>query len=411
MSGNDRTIRWLVGPLLLSAALALGGCPSSGGSDDATATPTTALTTGGVYQVDSMDALAEQLAARSSRRIGKADNFQIIVTQAAYPVGTLMRPGTTIPVDYSSCLPASVPPFVKTPSLFPGYEMTSETAAGFGLDEAVLKGIAEAGGKVARGKIVRLDFADSGLTTLSDSDVEKLATSTGCAALLREKVWLVRGYIFGRRSFQIERSRENSGSAKVTRVANFDVKLSDGNSALSISDTEPVGFLQIISALEPRGASASPAPQPSAMPGTGSFPASVVTANLRVEAPTAPRREGRIYVQRDRADASGSDERLVSALRQAGLEVMPRVEPIASDKMPAAAQVRYFNDEDAALAVKAVDALRLVAPGARTVRIDLPAPPGQLEVWLARVAASGKPVLTRRTLDAAVAAKVLRAAR
>jgi hypothetical protein len=399
--------------IVLAGMLMLGGCPGkdTGGGTTGVSKPSTSVS--GLYQVSSMDALTDQLATRSASRLGQADNFQIIVTQAAYPVGTLMRQGTTIPIDYSSCLPASAPPLFKTPSLFPGYLLTSETAAGFGLDDALLNGIAEAGAKIARGKSVRLDFADSGISTLSDSDVDRLVANPGCAALLRDKVWLVRGYIFGKRTFQIERTRENSGNLKVTRVANFDVKVADGNSALSISDAEPVGFLQIISAIAPPviGGGSAPVPTQPTRPAPSAYPGPISTAKLTVQAPSAPQRKGRVYVQRDRADTSGNDAKLVTALRDAGLAVVPQVEAIDSDKMPAAPQVRYFNDGDAALAEMAAAALRAFAPGARTVRISLPSPSGQLEVWLARAAASGKPVLTRRSLDAAVATKVLKAAK
>jgi hypothetical protein len=62
-----------------------------------------------------------------------------------------------------------------------------------------------------------------------------------------------------------------------------------------------------------------------------------------------------------------------------------KVQRIPSQKMPNVAQVRYFNDADSALADRCVGILRKVYPNARAVRIGLPSPKGQLEVWLPKV--------------------------
>ena len=65
--------------------------------------------------------------------------------------------------------------------------------------------------------------------------------------------------------------------------------------------------------------------------------------------------------------------------------VASSVEKIDSLKMPIVAQVRYFNEADKPLAETALAQLQKQFPNAKLVRIALPAPTGQLEVWLPRV--------------------------
>lgn len=354
-----------------------------------------------------MDALTDQLAVRTRKRLGEAEDFRIIATQAAYPIGTLMRPGSTIPIDYSACLPPAAPPMAKAPSLFPSFALSRETAVDFGLDEAVLKGVAEAGATVSRSNAVKLDFAESAIAALSDSDVGQITRAAACADLLRNRaVWLVRGYVFGRRTFSMDLAQRNQADLKLTRVASFDVKLGNGNSGLAISDADAIGFLQIVSELKP-----APAPSPSP---TGASPVPpptdpVIDRGIALTAPlTAPRQPGRIYVQRDARDESGNAAKVVAALGAADLPtVSGKVEAIASDKVPAIAQVRYFNAADAALAETALGVLRQFYPNATATQVRLPSPAGQLEVWLPRGGRTRINPLTVRT--DIVASKLLRA--
>jgi hypothetical protein len=54
--------------------------------------------------------------------------------------------------------------------------------------------------------------------------------------------------------------------------------------------------------------------------------------------------------------------------------------------MPNSAQVGYFNANDESMANAALTSLRKYSPGAQLVQIHLLALPGQIEVWLAKVA-------------------------
>ena len=48
-----------------------------------------------------------------------------------------------------------------------------------------------------------------------------------------------------------------------------------------------------------------------------------------------------------------------------------------------------FNESDLAIANRCVEILRKAYPDARVVRIGLPSPKGQLEVWLPKVRPAG----------------------
>lgn len=389
-------------------AVALTGCPGP------TPTPTPTPTRSGGYTVASMDALIAELATRTQQRLGEAEDFRIIVTQAAYPIGTLMRPGSTIPIDYRACLPTDGPPVAKAPSLFPAYALSRETAVDFGLDEAVLQGVAEAGASVSRSNAVRLNFADSAIAALSDDDVFRITETAACSARLKQRaVWLVRGYVLGRRTFSLDLAQKNQANVKLSKVASFDVKIADGSSGLAISDAETVGFLQIVSELRP-ASTTPPVPLPTVAPtgGPSGDPAPTasnpVVPSVTVRAPAPPSRQpGRIYVQRDAADRSGKADAIVTALGAADLPaVEPHVEAIAGDKVPAIAQIRYFNAGDAALVATALGILQRFYPNATTIRVRLPSPPGQLEVWLPRGGRTrANPLAARQEI---VATKLLR---
>lgn len=404
----------VISVLICTPLVSLSACnwwPSGAdGNSVATQTPTP-VKTDNLFRVTSIDNLSSELAQRTQARLGRADDFQVIVTQAVYPIGTLMRQGSTIPVDYTACTPAARPPLADTPSLFPSYSLSRETAAQFGLDEAVLEGIAQAGGNISRTSGVRLDFADSAISTLSDRDVKQLAAVPLCKELLAEgPVWMVRGYVFGRRTFRFDRAQANDANLKVTKIASFDVKLADGTSQVAISDNGPVGFLQIVSALAP-----APAPPPPPPPTPGPTPATSGQPDNPPPLPTiavkrpalVATRAGRVFVQRDQGDTSGTDAKVIAALRATELPVVSKVEQVDTARMPSVAQVRYFNDEDVAVANTALGTLSKFYAGARLVRVQLPSPRGQLEVWLPKAGApSPRPLAIQR--NAAAASVLLR---
>jgi hypothetical protein len=92
-----------------------------------------------------------------------------------------------------------------------------------------------------------------------------------------------------------------------------------------------------------------------------------------------------VYVQRDVVGTDADAIRVKNLLGGQSLEVVEKIERVESRKMPKAAQVRYFNKEDEALAQRTANALKEIFPDAAKLYVGLKAPPKQLEVWLPRV--------------------------
>lgn len=341
--------------LMLSTTVLLTACT----------TPTPPTADSNVY--DQMDKLAKSLATRASTNLGQADDFQILVTQAAYPVGTLMRTGSTIPVDYTACLPGGEPgkdasvPKLPVPNMFPQYTMTKSVAADFGLDSAVIKELAEAGVNFKDSDTVNLTIKEAQIQTLSDNDLKKLLSRSDCSSSIpKNSAWLVRGYVIGQRNFVLKREASAGLKAGIVKIGTFKLN-KDGSAALNIVDDSQIGFLQIVS-------------QVTATPTNTGTPI--------VSKPVATRDLGRVFVQRDRMDVSRTADIIVASLKAGSFKVASSIEVIDSSKMPRLAQIRYFNDGDKQSAEQALIELKKHFPSAILSKVSLPAPVGQLEVWL-----------------------------
>lgn len=132
-----------------------------------------------------------------------------------------------------------------------------------------------------------------------------------------------------------------------------------------MTDDAEVGFLQIVSQVTPTPLATTPI--------------SVTKPSVVINS------AGRTYVQRDKLDSSGNANLIVTALKASSFSVGTAVEAIESRRMPKLAEVRYFNESDQFKAEGAVLILRAKFPDAVVRRVALPAPPGQLEVWLPRI--------------------------
>lgn len=312
-----------------------------------------------------MDGFLMELATRASERIGNADDFKIVVTQAYYPIGTLMRTGSTIPIDYTACLPTSAPPASPTPSLFPSYELTSGLAIDFGLDNEVVKKLVDFGITVKDTDTISVSVKEPKIQTLADSDLTNLLSRSDCKGVVpTTSAWLVRGYVLGQRTFALKNEKANNVKGKIDKFASFNVSVGSGTASLDLTDSSEVGFLQIVSQV--------------AISPTSATPSSVVKPQVSAVL-------GKVYVQRDRLDTSAKGEQIVAALKAASLGVANSIERIDSSRMPTVAQVRYFNEADKPLAETALAQLQKQFPNAKLTRIALPAPTGQLEVWLPRI--------------------------
>ncbi len=351
--------------------------------------PPTAPPVANVY--DTIDRFQEELANRTRQKLGASDDFQVIVAQIPYPIGTLMRQGTTIPVDYRACAPGAQPPHLPVPSLFPNYNLSNATAVTFGIDSEALSDVGKAGIDLARNEVVILSFRDTGADILSDRDIKDLIGLKDCrAAIASEPVWLVRGYIDGRRTFTLRRSAGARGELSVAKVGSFDVTPVSGGASVGLTDDSDLRFLQIVSqvALPPPelpvklAIPITPGHHPLERPGPIPPPSVSATPAPAVTKPTQQAAAGHVFVQIDIADSSGTAAQVVANLRTAGFPVVAKVERVDSAKMPRRAQIRYFNVADLPVARRALAQLTPLFPDAALVRIALPSPPGQLEVWL-----------------------------
>jgi hypothetical protein len=165
-------------------------------------------------------------------------------------------------------------------------------------------------------------------------------------------------------------------------IGNVAITPVDGAASVAINDEAPVQFLQIIAVVRPPAAPggapqiAQPQAVPPPPPPPGRLPAT--------DGDEPPVPAGIIYVQRDAADASGAAAAVVAALKGLGLNVARAVEAIPHDRMPAEAQVRYFNEADRGAGEQALALLQEQFPNAKLRKVGLKAPAGQLEVWLPR---------------------------
>jgi hypothetical protein len=316
-----------------------------------------------VVNFTNMDQFQSDLAERVSEKINpeKQPDFKVIVTQAGYPIGTVMRANSTIPISYTACQPSSTPPLSEASNLFPTYRLTSGLAMDFGLNNDVIKNLADFGVSLKDTDTVLVEVKDSQVQIAADQELQKAATNADCQSILsQQSVWIVRGYILGQRSFSTKNETSKDVHGKITKIGNFDVNFGSGNAEVSITDAKPNGFLQVISAVGGRQTS------------------------LTFTGPTAARGAGKIYVQRDRLDDPADAALLVSSLAQHGFTVARGVEAFDTAKMPKVTQVRYFNGSDKPIAERVRTLLRQQYPSVALVRIGLPAPAGQLEVWLSR---------------------------
>lgn len=358
-----------------------------------------------------IDDFQKELAIRAQDVMGKADDFKIVVTQASFPIGTLMRVGSTIPIDYTGCLPPSSPPKYSTPSLFPPYNLSKTLAIDFGLDNEAIKKLANFGVIIKDTDQITLSVKGSQLQVLADNDITKILSKSDCrSAIPTSSVWLVRGYVFGQRNFLLKSENANNVKGKIVKIASFNIDIGSGNQSVSITDESEMGFLQIVSqvtlpradvaatverakaddAAKSKGDKAYDAATDKGSKGWGilttdSIRDRIVIAPAIVEQPKLVGTAGRVYVQRDHQDLSNKGENIVKALQNASFSVERNIERIDSSRMPKTAQVRYFNENDKVLANRALTDLQKLFPTAVLIRIGLPAPSGQIEIWLPRV--------------------------
>ena len=238
-----------------------------------------------------------------------------------------------------------------------------------GLDSAVLAQVADLGVSFKDGDAFSYQVKSAEVKVLNDTQFKELIASKDCLdAMNGVPVRMVRGRIFGLRDFSIGTTTTGQLKGKVAKIGSFDVTSGIGNADISIKDPSATAFLQVISILTP--------PPPRSTNPTTAVQVSAVPASAASAGDT-----GKVYVQQDRTDSV--DTRPIVASLQKSFSVAGVVEKIDTAKMPRDPQVRYFNDKDREKAEQI--ATELKTKGYATVepvRLGLPAPAGQVEVWL-----------------------------
>lgn len=313
---------------------------------------------------NNIDKFYDEIAARVKRRLGadKVPDFIVIPSEASWPIGTVLRPGTTFPADATACV-ATEKQIVSadTPNLFPDYANTYKNSIDLGIDNELIKKLVDAGVKLKDKDEVTFKVAESKLELIDDTTYNALSSKVECKSVLSGKeLWVVRGYAIGKRSFVFGSEIDRTGKAKIEKIASFDVDFGSGNSSLKVTDEKPAKFVQIISAVK------------------------IEQGVTKSFSPLVPVGTGRVFIQKDRQDASRASQTVVNSLRTANFKVESNVESIDSSKMPRGAQVRFFNENDRELANKAAETLKSQFPDISVLKLKLPAPTGQLEVWLPR---------------------------
>lgn len=339
------------------AILFLTGCQ---GESWKTKPPTVSLKTD-PKAVDSLDLYYGDIAKRVKKVIGVNDLI-IIPAEATWPIGTVLRPGTTFPSDATACIAASQQIIsADTPKLFPEFSSTIQNSLGLGIDSQLTKKLAEFGVKIKDKDTVTLKVTESKLELVDDTNYAQISAKPDCKSILAGKeLWVVRGYALGKRNFTLNSELSRIVDTKIVKIGSFNVDLGSGDSSLKVIDDKPEKFIQIINAIKLEGG---------------------VIKNVL---PTAPSGVGRIFIQKDKLDKTNASQNLVNQFRAANFRVENSVESIDSSKMPRVAQVRYFNDADQDLANKVAENMRTQFPDVSVLKFKLPAPSGQLEVWLPR---------------------------
>ena len=209
---------------------------------------------------------------------------------------------------------------------------------------------------------------------MDDKSVEQVTGQGNCGKYIsgHPGMRLIRGTVLGKMTFTVKVDNPATVKAQLAKIGGLSINDNPGSSTLSIADNESQPIVQLLSEFgTSQNASVSPTtPKPDEVVASRS-PASVdVRAHM--------------YVQEDAADTPEAGTKVVQLLRKGWptANVESQVQKVPTQKMPDVAQVRYFNASDEAFANRCVQILKQAYPNARVVRIGLPSPKGQLEVWL-----------------------------
>jgi hypothetical protein len=338
--------------------------------------PVNPLVSGGAQNVANFDQFQQDLATRVLEKLGdgtKSSDLSVIVATAAYPLGTLLRPAGSVPADLEDCVPAPPPTPFSAQRLFPSYSMSSATALAANIGSRALDGLNSAGVDLSHSSRVQYTVAETQIQIMDDKSVERVTRQGTCGKYIAAHpgMRLVRGAVIGKMTFIVQVDNPASVKAQLTKIGGLSVNDNPQASTISIADDQSEPIVELLSEF---GTSKIAAMSPAT-------PKPVGAVGLNPQAGVAG---AHMYIQEDAADNPEDGAKVVQLLRTGWptANVESAVQRIPSQKMPDVAQVRYFSAADEALANRCTTILKQAYPGARAVRVGLPSPKGQLEVWL-----------------------------
>jgi hypothetical protein len=261
--------------------------------------------------------------------------------------------------------------------------MSSDTALAANLGSRALQGLDSAGVSLRQSSSVQYSIAETEIQIMDDKSVDTVTAKGGCGKYISSHpgTRLIRGTVIGKITFTVKVDNPASVKAQLAKIGGFTVTDNPQASMLNIADAQSAPIVELLSEFGgPRGAASSP-----------TTPKPVEAAVSPARSPASVGVSAHMYVQEDVEDTPASGAKVVQLLQTGwpSAKVENKVQRIPSQKMPDVAQVRYFNGADRAMAQRCVEILRKAYPNARVVRIGLPSPKGQLEVWLPKVAPTG----------------------
>jgi len=318
-------------------------------------------------QLFSFDQLNQDLALRVKKNTDpekRQVDWVVAVTTSQDPIGTIYRIGTTIPVTYKACKPVSLDAPLSRANYFPSsYVLTKEAAANLGLDQA-FQALAKININLQASRGVTLGFQKVTQQVLADDEVAAITVTSACKQAIEGKeVLLVRGYVSAKRDFNATATGTIGVNIEAQKIGTLVVKPLGNTNTVKIQDEEAGGFIQILQRLAiPRSTSQG-----------GETPS-----------PLQPSARGNLFIQVDSSDTTSTANDIARLLAANSFKVASGIEKIETSRMPRVTQVRFFNDSDKASADLALKIVSVSRPNAVAVRVGIPAPVGQLELWLTK---------------------------
>ena len=363
-------------PILLATSFILAGCPT---------TKHYLPMKQGVSFYNNLDELQSALAKRANEKINpgsRAADFQVFVTSTSEPIGTVYRAHSSIPaLRANACKPSKLPDTVPAHYFTGNYTISKNLAMELGLDEAVFQNLAKLGANVKDSDTLTLSITDGKRQALDDQSLKALTGEPTCRAALKEMnfdgktVWIVRGYIFGTRDFKVTRNTDIAANVGAEKIGKFKFEPVNTDATIVLKDEHNTDFLQIISEVEIK--KEGDQTEPGSLTKVAAPSGGILGTNLYLT-------RGMTYIQMEEGDSSTAGIELINKLKELSWNVSSKVQRVEPTLMPKSSQIRYFHDADKVKADELQIALKATHPELTIVRLGIPAPTGQLEIWLTK---------------------------